>query len=340
MSPVPFTRPVMLALTLIITSSPVATSVALAQDQGYAQGYPAQGNAPEGDPSQGYGQSPQGYDPAQGYGQAPQGYDPSQGYDQSQGYGQPPQGYSQPGQVQGYGQPPAPSRSDGYNQPPQGYDPSNGYGGQGQGYGGTEGPGEPAYGQPGYDAPPPVYGQQQGYGQQPGYGPPPASGYGGLDGGQQAPPSSPPGYGAAYDTGQEQAQDQQFAMAAEQWAEANCVKSHGNAGEGAVLGGLFGAVVGSGLAGRHSRGTGALAGAAVGAVGGAAIAGSTGSNATSPGCPPGFVLRSGAPAFYYGGGPYAYAAPGDYQPWTYAGDRWMFRPYPYRSWYYNHHRPY
>ena len=91
----------------------------------------------------------------------------------------------------------------------------------------------------------------------------------------------------------QQAQDAQFAAQAQQWAEANCVKAHGNAGEGAVLGGLFGAVIGSGLAGRGSHGVGALAGAAVGAGAGAAIASSTGSNATSPGCPPGYVLRDG-----------------------------------------------
>jgi len=203
--------------------------------------------------------------------------------------------------------------------PPQGQ-PSAGDGQQpdyngGQGYGPP-----PAYSQ-GYD--PNQYG-----GAPP---PPPPPGYNG-----DQPPPPPPGYNPSQDSAAQQAQDAQFAAQAQAWAQANCVKAHGNAGEGALLGGLFGAVIGSGLAGRGSHGEGALAGAAVGAAGGAVIASNTGSNATSPGCPPGYVLRDGAAPLYYGPA-FAYAAPGWYHPWVYYGGAWVFRPYPYHVYYYRHY---
>ncbi len=194
-----------------------------------------------------------------------------------------------------------------------------------------------------YGSPPP----NQGYGQgQPGYGGGPPPGYDasqlpppppppGYDGRQPPPP--PPGYSPDAQNAQQQAQDQQYAAYAQRWAQDYCVKAHGNAGEGAVLGGLFGAIIGSGFGGRHSHGTDALAGAAVGAAGGAAIASSAGSNATSPGCPPGYVVRDGAPPFYYGAGPYVYAAPGWYNPWVFYGGAWVYRPYPYHVWYYHHY---
>ncbi len=274
----PLARTAVLAATLAMSGSPLAVSLAQAQDQGYGQ-----------------------YNPAAG---AASGYGQGGGYGQDQVYGaQPPQGY---GQDQGYGQP-----------PPQGYGQDQGGYGQDQGYG-----------QP----PPQGYGQDQGYGQQPpGYGQDP--GYGSPQPGYGSAQPAPSGYGS-------DAEDAQYAAAAQQWEEANCVRSRGNAGEGAVLGGLVGALAGSSLAGRHSRGAGALAGAAVGAVGGAAIAGSTGGG-TSPGCPPGYVLRGGAPAFYYGGGAYLYDAPADYQPWVSYGGRWVYRPYPHHADYYRqHHRPY
>ena len=115
------------------------------------------------------------------------------------------------------------------------------------------------------------------------------------------------------------------------------MKARGNTGEGAVIGGVVGAILGSGLGG---HGAGALAGAAVGAAGGAVIADSSGSNATSPGCPPGFVARSGAPPFAYGGSPYIYAAPTWYRPWVLYDGAWVYRPYPYHVWYYNRYSPY
>ncbi len=208
----------------------------------------------------------------------------------------------------------------------------------------------------GYGAPPaqgyqpPAPGYERGYGDEqappPGYGDPqsPAPGYDdappppGYDGSQPPPP--PPGYQPGPDAARQQEEDQRYADYAQHWAQSYCVKAHGDAGTGAVIGGLFGALVGSGLSGRHDHGTGVLAGAAVGAAGGAAIASSAGSNATSPGCPPGYVVRGGAPAFSYGGygTSYVYAAPGWYRPWVYYGGSWVYRPYPYHVWYY--HRAY
>lgn len=245
--------------------------------------------------------------------QPPYGNDPS--YQQDQGGPPPAQGYDQ----QGYGQ--------------QGYD-QQGYGQQGydqSGYGQ-----QPGYGQNG--APPPPGGQgqaQQAYAPPP--PPPPPPGYDGT-----RPPPPPPGYQPGPEDAGQRAQDQQYAVYAQQWEQANCVKAHGNAGEGAAIGGIAGALLGSGLAGRHDRGAGALLGAGAGAIGGAAIASSSSSNATSPGCPPGFVTRNGAPPFAYATAypaapAYAYAAPGWYQPWVFYGGIWTYRPYPYHSWYYGHY---
>jgi len=75
----------------------------------------------------------------------------------------------------------------------------------------------------------------------------------------------------------------------------------------------------------------------VGAGTGAAIASSE-NNATSPGCPPGYVVRAGAPAYPYTYPGYAYAAPGWYQPWVFVGGVWAYRPYPYHAWYYHTYR--
>jgi hypothetical protein len=241
-----------------------------------------------------------------------QRYDQGQGYGQDQGYppqqGQPPQGYGQ----QGYGQPPQ-----GYNQPPPGY--------------GQQGYGQPPQGQPYNGGPPPGYDDQGG--PPPGYDSAPPPGYDGT-----RPPPPPPGYQGDPNAAQQQAQDQQYAAYAQQWAQAYCVKAHGNTGEGAVIGGIAGALFGSAVAGRHSHGEGAVLGGLGGAGVGAAVAGSSNSNATSPGCPPGFVTRGGAPAFAYGGGPYVYAAPGWYRPWVFYGGAWVYRPYPYHVWYYGHYR--
>jgi hypothetical protein len=160
----------------------------------------------------------------------------------------------------------------------------------------------------------------------PGYDQPPP----GYDGNQAPPP--PPGYNGG-PTPQQVAQDERYQREAEQWAQANCVKSHGNVAAGAVIGGIFGALIGG--AATHGRGGGVAAGALIGGSSGAVIAAGSGGG-TSPGCPPGYVLRDGAPPWAYDAG-YYYAAPGWYRPWVWYGDRWVFRPYPYHSWYYRHY---
>jgi hypothetical protein len=156
----------------------------------------------------------------------------------------------------------------------------------------------------------------------------------GYDGRELPPP--PPGYEAGPDTARQDLEDRAYAEYAERWARANCVKAHGNPAAGAIVGGIIGSLLGAGMAGRGSEGAGAFFGGAIGAAGGAAIAGSADSNETSPGCPPGFVVRGGAPAFYFAG-PYFYAAPPWYRPWVYWGGSWVYRPYPYHSWYYRHY---
>lgn len=223
------------------------------------------------------------------------------------------------------------------------------------GYGAPDQAGQ-SYGDEGYDArpsspPPPGSGQPYGYGREAppstgygsppptGYASPPLTGYGappppGYDG--TRPPPPPPGYVAGADAARQQEEDRRYAQYADGWAQENCVKAHGNAGAGAVIGGAIGALLGSGLSGRGGHAAGALIGAGVGGAGGAAIAGSQ-ADATSPGCPPGYVVREGAPAFAYAGGPYAYAAPEWYRPWVYVGGVWSYRPYPYHVWYYQHY---
>lgn len=92
------------------------------------------------------------------------------------------------------------------------------------------------------------------------------------------------------------AQDDQYSYAAEQWAAQNCVAQRANnTAAGAVIGGLLGALVGGGSAGRRDRGAGVVVGGAAGAITGAAIGNSA---ATNPSCPPGYVMCAGAPLFY------------------------------------------
>lgn len=191
---------------------------------------------------------------------------------------------------------------------------------QGQNYQGQPNQGQSYQGQPqgGYDYrnPPPEPGEPQGY-----------------DGRTLPPP--PQGYvpGA-----EDRAADARYAADAERWARENCVKSRPNTGAGALVGGVLGAIIGGGLAGRHDTGVGMAAGAAIGAVGGAAVASSSGGQ-TSPGCPPGYVVRNGAPAYAYAQADYYYAAPAWYRPWVYVDNYWVYRPYPYHGWYYRTYRP-
>ncbi|MEO8925743.1 MAG: hypothetical protein ABI306_01150 [Caulobacteraceae bacterium] len=188
----------------------------------------------------------------------------------------------------------------------------------------------------------------QGYGNSGQYdnsGPPPpgqydnSGGYNNADQsgppqGQYAPP--PPGYGngnAQYDDRSQQT-DRDYAQRYQQWSAQNCIdRRNNNTAAGAIIGGVLGAVVGAGVAGRGNAGAGALLGGALGAGTGAAIGSSSSSTA---GCPPGYYVRAGAPAFVYGGGygPGVVYAPAWYRPWVWSGGRWNYTPY--RSWYWNH----
>lgn len=159
----------------------------------------------------------------------------------------------------------------------------------------------------------------------------------GYDGTQPPPP--PRGWSADPDQQRFYAEDDRFAEQAERWAQGNCVRAQNNTAAGAIVGGLIGALIGNGTSRPRDRTGGTLAGAAIGAAGGAVV-GSATSNQTSPGCPPGFVVRGGAPAFAYGPGfapGFAYAAPGWYRPWVFAGNRWVYRPYPYHRFYRRHY---
>ena len=221
---------------------------------------------------------------------------------------------------------PPPSSYPGQNYPDQNY-PGQNYPDQ-RGY-----PTRPDNPQPYQGSPQQDYNDEQGYDQGPQMSDlPPPPGYDGRD-----LPPPPPGYRVDGDPQAYQAADQRYAEDAERWARQNCVKSQGNVGAGALIGGIFGAIIGSGLSSRHDGGAGTFAGAAIGAVGGAAIASGTGSNETSPGCPPGYVVRRGASYSYSTPGFY-YAAPNWYRPWVFVGSEWAYRPYPYHDWYYRTYR--
>ncbi len=161
-------------------------------------------------------------------------------------------------------------------------------------------------------------------------GPPP-----GYDGRQLPPP--PPGYAPGPESADQRAADERYAWEAERWARENCVRPHANIGGGLLAGGLLGAIIGSGLGGRHDHGGGAALGAIIGAGAGAAVASGSGGE-TSPGCPPGYVLRRGAPAYAYAAPDYAYGAPGWYRPWVFYDGFWGYRPYPYHAWYWRTYR--
>jgi len=85
------------------------------------------------------------------------------------------------------------------------------------------------------------------------------------------------------------------------------------------------------------RGGAVVAGTVIGAVGGAAVA-SGPSGETSPGCPPGYVVRRDAPPYAYPTPGYYYAAPGWYAPWVFVDGYWVFRPYPYHDYYWHTYR--
>lgn len=179
---------------------------------------------------------------------------------------------------------------------------------------------------PGYDQSQPPYGYDQSqpppdYGQDsppPGYGPPQ---------GEYAPPPGSPG---AY-SDQLQQYDRDYAGRYSAWAARYCIdRRNNNVAAGSIIGGVLGSILGSGVADRGDHFAGAVVGGALGATAGAAIGASS---SDTYGCPPGYVVAVGAPAFYYGGGP-TVVAPGWYNPWVWYGGHWTYRPY--RSWYYRH----
>ena len=166
-----------------------------------------------------------------------------------------------------------------------------------------------------YDqGPPPDYGQYEG---DQGYAPPP---------GQYAPAPGGGGY-----SDEDRRYDRDYAARYSAWASRYCVdRRNNNIAAGAIIGGVLGALAGSGIAGHHERGEGAVVGGVLGAGAGAAIGASSSS---AYGCPPGYVASRGAPAFYYG---YEPPAPGWYNPWVWSGGVWVYHPY--RAWYYDHPR--
>jgi hypothetical protein len=168
------------------------------------------------------------------------------------------------------------------------------------------------------------------------YGPPPGAPPDEVQR-EQGPPRPPSGYSDRYDqTDQARREDEEYSRRAQDWAARYCYRRSDNAAGGAIIGGVLGALLGGGIAGRGNHTSGALIGGAVGAVAGASV----GASSTSPGCPPGMVVREDAPPFYgptFVGG-YVYDAPPDYRPWIWYGGRWVYRPYPYhRYWYHEHH---
>jgi len=170
---------------------------------------------------------------------------------------------------------------------------------------------------------------------------------------QYAPaPYAPPAQAAAPDPGA-QAYQQAYAdyrAHYAQWEERNCITNHSNnIAAGAIIGGVAGALMFGSVAGWAARGAWVLFGGSVGMGLGAAA----GASSNAPGCPSGYAVRTGAPAFYYGGPAYAYGqpyaygqgyapapyAPAQYAPapyyrpaypgWVWDGYRWVPRPYAY-----------
>jgi hypothetical protein len=143
-----------------------------------------------------------------------------------------------------------------------------------------------------------------------------------------APP--PTSAGRPYDSNAYES-DQAYAQQFSAWAARYCVdRRNNNVAAGALIGGLLGSTIGAGAGG----GRGAFVGGALGAGTGAAV----GSARSRDACPPGYVVRAGAPPFAYAPPP-SYVGPngpgpGWYHPWAWEGGRWVY--YPYRSWYWSH----
>jgi hypothetical protein len=151
--------------------------------------------------------------------------------------------------------------------------------------------------------------------------------------GQYAPPpSGADASGAAYDD-RSQRYDRDYADRYHEWASRYCVDRRDNTAAGALIGGMLGAVAGSGLAGRGGHTAGAVVGGSLGATAGAAVGAATRPAA----CPPGYVVAPAAPVFSYQPGYYPPAVvygPAWYQPWIWVDSHWVYRPY--RYWYWTH----
>ncbi|HVY33079.1 MAG TPA: glycine zipper 2TM domain-containing protein [Caulobacteraceae bacterium] len=183
-----------------------------------------------------------------------------------------------------------------------------------------------------------VLAQPGGYGSPPDYGrgPPPPTDHQGDRSNPAAPPP-PAGYGDQ-DRREDQSEQSQrdaraYAEAQERWATENCIRqAQDRAVAGTIIGGILGAVIGSNLGSGGGRTGGALIGGAAGALAGNALARDSGGGV----CPQGYAVRVGAPVFVPP--PYVvYAAPVEYNPWFWYGDRWVYRPYPYHRYYWRHH---
>ena len=147
----------------------------------------------------------------------------------------------------------------------------------------------------------------------------------GADG--QAAPPPPGGPPPAYPPEQQQA-DQAYGSAYSAWAAQNCMaQQQQSTASGAAIGGVLGVAAGAALG--HSPGAAAVGGV-LGVATGAAIGAS---NAGS--CPPGYMIRAGAPPFAYAE---PYYAPPWYQPWVWVDGAWYY--YPYGMWYWRTYRPY
>lgn len=155
------------------------------------------------------------------------------------------------------------------------------------------------------------------------------------------PPQAAPAPGGDYNSWAYQQDYQNYRNQYAAWAEQNCVTRHtNNIATGAIVGGVFGALLAGSIAGWAARGAWILFGGSLGLATGAAVGAAT----SAPGCPGGYAVRAGAPPFYYSGPAYAYRpeypayAPNYYAPrpayrpnggWYWDGYRWVRRPYSY-----------
>lgn len=150
--------------------------------------------------------------------------------------------------------------------------------------------------------------------------------------GQYAPPpAGAEANGSAYDD-RAQRYDRNYADQYGAWASRYCVDRRSNTAAGALIGGVLGAVTGSGLAGRGDHAAGAAIGGALGATAGAAV----GANTRPAACPPGYVVSASAPIYHYEPAypPAVVYGPDWYDPWIWADGHWVYRPY--RYWYWTH----